>query len=122
MKKRTKTNLTHIIRALRQVWLHSPERAMALKRDKYTCQICGKKQSNAKGKEHKVIVHHLIPCGEVKELKDFGQFIERLFCHPDYLMTVCSSTYGDCHKNAPIYKNTDNYLLQKTKKQTRLVR
>ena len=45
--------------AIRQLWLRSRERASALKRDNYTCVNCGKKQSTAKGKEQKVIVHHL---------------------------------------------------------------
>ena len=43
---------------LRQLFLRSRERAKAIKRDKYTCQICGKKQSKAKGREQKVEVHH----------------------------------------------------------------
>jgi len=43
---------------LRKMFLKSRERGEAIKRDKYTCQRCGVKQSRAKGKEVYVEVHH----------------------------------------------------------------
>ena len=39
----------------RYVWLRSRERAAALKREKYSCMECKKKQSKAKGKAFKLL-------------------------------------------------------------------
>lgn len=58
-KDPTKTPRSRVRQALRQLWLRSRERASALKRDGYTCQICGIKQSKAKGREVDVHVHHV---------------------------------------------------------------
>ena len=57
-KRLPNTPRSKVRAALRQLWLRSRERAAALKREKYTCQRCGVKQSKAKGKEQKVEVHH----------------------------------------------------------------
>jgi 5-methylcytosine-specific restriction endonuclease McrA len=76
---------------LRQLFLRSRERASALKRDKYTCQGCGKKQSRAKGKEAYVEVHHI-------DGIDWEGLIElirvRLLQTPEKLRTLCE----ECHK------------------------
>jgi 5-methylcytosine-specific restriction endonuclease McrA len=76
---------------LRQMYIRSVERNEALKRDKYTCQKCGVKQSRKKGKEQKVEVHH------VKGIDIWDVMIEliydHLLCDPDDLMTLCP----DCH-------------------------
>jgi predicted HNH restriction endonuclease len=78
---------------LRQIFLRSNERAYAIKRDSYTCQTCGKKQSKAKGREVKIHVHH------IKEINDAWKEIEKIIydkilVHPDGLKALCS----DCHK------------------------
>ncbi len=52
------TKKSQIRAALRLLWLRSKERAEALKRDKYTCQKCNRKQSKKIGFEFKVQVHH----------------------------------------------------------------
>lgn len=77
--------------ALRQLWLRSRERAATLKRDDYTCQLCGRKQSKAKGREQSVEVHHID--GILWE-KLIDLVYEMLLCHPDKLATVCP----ECHK------------------------
>jgi len=77
--------------ALRQLWLRSRERAAALKRDSYTCQECGKKQSKAKGKEQAVEVHHLNGI-EWENIIDY--IFRHLLVSPDALETVCP----ECHK------------------------
>ena len=76
--------------ALRRLWLRSRERQAALKRDSYTCQRCGKKQSRAKGKEVYVSVHHTrgVDWEGVIDL-----IAERLLQTPDSLVTLCE----DCH-------------------------
>ncbi len=78
--------------ALRQLWLRSRERAAALKRDKYTCQACHRKQSKAKGKEFAVEVHHKdgIPNWEAV----IDAVFKYILCDPDHLETLC----GECHK------------------------
>lgn len=77
--------------ALRQLWLRSRERSSAIKRDKYTCQKCLRKQSKAKGKEFDVIVHHL-------DGIDWDGLIDlvalRLLQTPDRLQTLCL----ECHE------------------------
>jgi len=91
MKKRPNTPRSRVRSALRQLWLRSRERAATIKRDKYTCMKCGRKQSKAKGKEFKVEVHHL------RNICDWEKVIDSIYseilCHPDYLETLCS----ECH-------------------------
>jgi 5-methylcytosine-specific restriction endonuclease McrA len=78
--------------ALRKLWLRSRERAAAIKRDGYTCQKCGAKQSRAKGEEVYVEVHH------INGVTNWGALYkavrEHLLCNPDDLETLCK----DCHK------------------------
>jgi uncharacterized hydantoinase/oxoprolinase family protein len=92
-KRLLTTPRSKIRQALRQAWLRSRERLAALKRDKYTCQVpgCGKKQSEAKGREVKVNVHH-------RENIDWDEVIDLalssgLFCGPEKLVTMCE----ECH-------------------------
>ena len=95
MSRRSPTTPRSKVRAaLRQVWLRSRERAAALKRDNYTCQYlgCGKKHSEAKGREVKVQVHHIDGMdwdALLDAVYSFG-----LFCDPEHLITLCE----DCHK------------------------
>lgn len=77
---------------LRQLWLRSRERAEALKRDEYTCQKCGKKQSRAKGKEFMVEVHH--KHGVLNWEVIFETMRTFLLCNPEKLETLCK----ECHK------------------------
>ncbi len=76
---------------LRQIFLKSVERAEAMKRDKYTCQRCGAKQSVKKGHEIKIQVHHK------KGIKVWDEIIsliyDELLCDPAELETLCV----DCH-------------------------
>lgn len=58
-KKLPYTPNTKIRAALRQLSLRCRERASAMKRDKYTCQTCGRKKSVKKGAEVKVEAHHV---------------------------------------------------------------
>lgn len=100
MKSKTPTPLRSRLRsALRMVWMRSPERAAALKRDNYTCQVpgCGKKQSKAKGREIKVEVHHIEGIFDWAEVLDFIGACG-LFCNKNFLRTVCT----DCHKKEKI--------------------
>jgi len=50
------------------LWLHSRERAKALKDSGYKCVECGVKQSTAKGREVKLEVHHEPEIGDKWEL------------------------------------------------------
>lgn len=76
--------------ALRQLFLRSRERAAAIKRDGYSCQICGIKQSKAKGREVKVEVHHI---NEI-EWHDIYEYIRKtLLVDPEDMETLCK----DCH-------------------------
>jgi 5-methylcytosine-specific restriction endonuclease McrA len=72
--------------------LVSPERASALKRDNYTCQKCGRKQSRAKGKEQKVEVHHKV--GVLNWDKMTDNIFQYLLCEVKHLVTLCP----ECHK------------------------
>jgi len=92
-KRLPNTPRSKIRSALRQLWLRSRERAKRLKIDGYTCQICQRKQSKAKGKEFAVQVHHTQGVGNWESIID--QIYEELLCDPDKLQTLCK----DCHNN-----------------------
>lgn len=57
-KKLPSTPRSKVRAALRQLSLRSRERAAAMKREHYTCERCGVKQSKAKGHEVAVEGHH----------------------------------------------------------------
>ena len=92
MKNKTITPRSRIKGMLRQLWLRSAERSEALKRDKYTCCKCGVKQSQKKGFEVKVEVHH--KNGILNWDKIIDLILEELLCNPDNLEVLCV----DCHK------------------------
>jgi 5-methylcytosine-specific restriction endonuclease McrA len=78
--------------ALRMLFLRSRERGTAIKRDKYTCQKCGAKQSRAKGKEVFVEIHH------EENILNWDKLFEAirtyLLCDPAKMKTLCV----DCHE------------------------
>ena len=79
-----------IVHALRLLWLHSRERRAALKRDRYTCQDCNRKQTMAKGREFKVQVDHLNGI----EWTQMVEYIRRHLLVPhDQLETVCKEDH-----------------------------
>jgi len=83
--------------ALRALWLRSRERAAAIKRDNYTCQCCGRKQSKAKGKEFAVEVHHkegILNWDAVYEV-----IRQYLLCDSGQLETLCKKCH-DKEKNS----------------------
>ena len=89
----TRTSRAKIKGHLRQMWVRSYERAEAMKRDKYSCQKCGIKQSKKKGVEVSVQVHH-------KEGIDIWDNIielitQHILCDPNKLQTLCN----ECHNN-----------------------
>ena len=95
-KKLAYTPRSRIRSALRQLWLRSRERAAALKRDKYTCQTCGRKQTKIKGKEFSVQVHHLKGIANWEGLID--EVYMKLLCDPKHLETICKECHDLSHK------------------------
>ena len=94
MGKRLKQTPNSQIRSVfRQLFLRSRERGEAIKRDKYTCQKCGAKQSRAKGRIVKVEVHH--KHGILNWDALFAAVRAYLLSDPDTMETLCV----DCHKN-----------------------
>ena len=94
-KKRAVPIKTRVRSALRQLWLRSPQRAEAIKRDNYTCQCCGAKQSTAKGREVKVVVHH---DNEIDWDGVCDLVIERVLQGPSRLTTLCVGCHKAIHK------------------------
>jgi len=86
-----RTSRARIKGMLRQMWLKSAERSEAMKRDGYTCQDCGIKQSKKKDHVVKVQVHHKDGISAWDEIIELIQ--EHLLCDPDKLQTLCI----DCH-------------------------
>lgn len=87
-----KTPRSRVKGMLRQIFLRSRERANALKRDKYTCQECGVKQSVKKGFKQKVHVHHKNGIDVWNEI--ITLIYKELLCDVDDLITLCPK----CHK------------------------
>lgn len=93
MKKRLDVSPRSFVRAcLRKMWLRSREHQAALKREHYTCERCGAKQSRAKGREVYVEVHHR------KGIPNWDAVIDAIFeyilCSAEDLEVLCK----DCHK------------------------
>ncbi len=93
-KKLPYTPRSKVRAALRQLWLRSRERAAALKREKYCCQLCGIKQSKAKGREVKVQVHHL---DGIDWEWILDKVYEKLLCNPDRLEVLCKKCHDKEH-------------------------
>jgi len=93
-KPKTHTRPCDIKAALRTLWLRCPERREALKRENYTCQCCGGKQSKAKGNEFDVQVHH--KTGITNWDKIVEAVMTYLICDSDHLEVLCKT----CHKNS----------------------
>jgi 5-methylcytosine-specific restriction endonuclease McrA len=92
-KKLAYTPRSRIRSALRQLWLRSRERAAALKRDKYTCQKCHRKQSKAKGHEFNVMVHHKEGIANWEAV--INAVYEHILCDIDKLETLCDECHDD---------------------------
>ena len=91
MVKKPITPRSQIISAIRRLWLRSRERAEVCKRQKYTCQHCGAKQSKAKGREVKIEVHHM----DGIDWKGIAEIIRgRVLSRPERLEVLCKP----CHK------------------------
>jgi 5-methylcytosine-specific restriction endonuclease McrA len=91
MKRQPNTPNSAIRSALRRLFLRSRERAAAIKRDQYTCQCCGVKQSKAKGREVSVEVHHVDGVTNWPALFEAVRLY--LLCDPEKLQTLCK----ECH-------------------------
>jgi 5-methylcytosine-specific restriction endonuclease McrA len=89
------TPKSQIISALRRLFLRSRERSYAIKRDKYTCQVCGKKQSKAAGREVEVEVHHTCGVTNWNEIEDTIRMY--LLTDPEDLRTLCKACHGMEH-------------------------
>lgn len=96
MKRRSKyppgvTTDSIIQHGLRTIWLRSRERLAALKRDGYTCQVCKRKQSKAKGREFSVQVDHLD--GEINWKQIIKYIRAHLLVEPERLETICKEDH-----------------------------
>lgn len=103
VKRSERTPRSQIRQALRRLSLRSRERAACLKRDRYTCQRCGAKQSRAKGREVYVEAHHTK--GILWDVL-VDSVYEMLLCHPDDMITLCK----ECHAKETVCHEADNIL------------
>jgi predicted HNH restriction endonuclease len=94
-KKLLSTPRSKVRAALRQLWLRSRERLAALKREGYSCEECGKKQSRAKGKEIYVEVHHL---DGIEWEKMIDYIFRHLLVDPAKLSVMCKECHKEEHK------------------------
>jgi hypothetical protein len=77
--------------ALHQLFLRSRERVAAMKREGYCCEICGIKQSVAKGREVKIQVHHI---NGIDWEYMIDMVYDKLLCGPEAMRVLCK----ECHK------------------------
>jgi len=89
------TPSSQIRSALRRLFLRSRERAKRLKMDGYTCQVCGVKQSKARGKEIKVEVHH---AENINWLDIIAYIRKTLLVDPEKMTTRCIPCHKKEHK------------------------
>jgi 5-methylcytosine-specific restriction endonuclease McrA len=97
-KKLATTPRSRVRSALRACWLRSRERAAALKRDKNTCQNCGRKGSKAKGREVTIEVHHLDE-GGIQWDKILDYVYRHLLVDPSRLACVCKECHATEHED-----------------------
>ncbi len=89
-RKLPNTPRSKVRAALRALWLRSRERAAAIKREGGCCELCGAKQSTAKGREIKLEIHH----NNGIEWEAMVDHVYRhLLCDPKHLTVYCK----DCH-------------------------
>jgi len=81
---------------LRQMFVSSNERSEALKKTSYCCNRCGIKQSQAKGREVKLNVHHKEGINCWQEIIDL--ITDKLLCDPDKLEVLCVDCHNKEHK------------------------
>ena len=98
-KKKPQTPRSKVKQALRKLSLQSRERSQAISRDKYTCQVCGVKQSKRKGHEQKVECHH--KSGEIQWELIINYIFEQLLVPPEGWITLCPDCHKTIHKENP---------------------
>lgn len=91
-----------IVAALRQLWMRSRERGFTLKRDKYCCKACGKKQSKAQGREVKIEVDH--KKGHINWDEIVSVIRKHLLVDSKYLQVLCK----ECHAKKTSEERNDS--------------
>lgn len=83
-----------IVNAIRQLWLRSRERSMAVKLAHNTCRDCGRKGSVAKGREVAIRVHHR----DGIDWQGIAAIIrERVLQTPDAYDVLCAECHDKRH-------------------------
>ena len=96
MKRKPITPRSRVRACLRQLYLRSRERALALKLADYSCQECGVKQSKAKGREQAVQVHHVAGVGNWEAIID--SVYSQLLVSADKLRVLCPKCHEKTHR------------------------
>lgn len=100
MKKLPTTPRSRSRAAIRQLWLRSRERAAALKKSSYSCEICGVKQTTKKGQEVKLEVHHNNGIGNWDVVLD--AIYRHILCSPTDLTVVCKKCHDHIHETGEL--------------------
>jgi predicted HNH restriction endonuclease len=98
-KRLPTTPRSRVTAALRSVWLRSRERSAAIKRESGCCEVCGKKQSAAKGREVKLEVHHL---NGIQWQQIIDRIYKEILCDPKHLMVLCKDCHQKVHEEGEI--------------------
>ena len=94
-RRKPVTPRSQVKSALHRLWARCRERNAALQSAHYTCQICHRKRSKAKGKEFDVEVHHKhgIDWEDLVNL-----VIARLLPDPSELEVLCPECHDKLHQ------------------------
>lgn len=99
----------------KEVYYIKSKNGKDLKRVKFTCELCGKKDL----KQTEMNLDHISPCVPVTGWDDWNGFIERFYCDEEQFQHICISCHEDKSKIEQEQRLINKVPLEKTRKKSR---